>query len=302
MNRFHLTGTAAIGALFLSASAFAADVAQPVTGPQWDAYVAAGGGYTSFENSISFPDGDDGFAGVPILGNDMDGFAGDVRSSAAYQLTNGFGIQGDVVFNYQDMNVNSSGDFSTESTDVAEHIFYRNDNMLVGVFGQIGGTEYGSLATDIDRFYAGNEAQAFWGAFTLYGRAGWQMQDWADFDDADIDGFFISAEARYFATDNLKLSLKGGYDTLDWDGLFDIDTIHAGGSGEYRFVGSPFSTFLSLDVSKSEVEITDFEQSEVRVLAGIKLNLGTDTLIQRDRAGASLDPVKPLAFGYISPR
>lgn len=290
MNRFYFACTAAMSALCLSSSAFAADLSQPVTGSPWDAYVSVGAGFSSFDN-VLFPE------------DEADGFAGEIRSTAAYRFTNGFGIQSDVVFNYQDLDIDLPGDFSTESTDVAGHAFYRDENFLLGAFGQFGVTDYGSLDVEIDRFYAGGEAQAFWGAFTLYAQGGWQGQDWGDDldDDAEVDGFFISAEGRYFATDNLKFSLRGGYDTVDVAGFFDMDTVHVGGGVEYRLDASPLSAFLNVDFSQTEVDEYDLETNEVRVLAGIKLNLGTDTLIQRDRSGASLDPVKPLAFGYVSP-
>ena len=46
------------------------------------------------------------------------------------------------------------------------------------------------------------------------------------FADLDIDGFFVSGEGRYFATDNLKLSLKGGFNTFDFEDEFRRRYVH----------------------------------------------------------------------------
>jgi hypothetical protein len=283
MKMLLIAGTSLIA---LTTGSMAADM--PASGMEpsvavasaWDAFVAAGAGYTWF-------DSDD------IGGGELDDLAAEIRASAAYQFSNGFAIQSDVVFNHQGLGDDVIFDgANVASVDVAGHAFYRNESFLLGVFGQYGMTSPDiGFPIDIDRFYAGGEAQGYFGNFTLYAQGGWQGQDLAPIDE-EPDGFFVNAEARYFAGDNLKLAINGGYATLGSDDEFDANTIQVGGSIEYRLDDNPLSVFGNVNYSETEIENTDIEFSDVRVMAGLKLNLGTQTLLERDRGGATLDPVK----------
>jgi hypothetical protein len=319
-----LAGTAVL----FAGAANAADMpAYPVEAPAvvaanpWDAYVSVGAGYSFFDVGDDLGLG--GIGGGDDL--DFDDFQAEVRASAAYQFGGSFGMQGDVVFNYQ------SFDFpeilpgldildSVKTTDVAGHAFWRNDSFLLGAFGQYGLTSadvIGPLGVDFDRFYGGAEAQAYFGNFTLYAQAGYQNLDLGiDIPGLDdVDGFFVNAEARYFATENWKLFVKGGYNTAtisaDLGGAdfeLDFDTFTVGGGTEYRFADSPLSVFANAEYSHSETDglsdlsggaIDEGEFGTVKVLAGLKLNLGSQTLLERDRAGASLDPVKDTLFNNL---
>ena len=63
---------------------------------------------------------------------------------------------------------------------------------------------------------------------------------------------------------------------------------------EYRLASVPVSVFgdLSYAHKKSEGSGVPFTLTEqdTRAMVGFKYNFGTRTLIERDRAGASLDP------------
>lgn len=321
MNTFKTFLLAGAALTVLPAAALAADMpmapveeAMVAAASPWDAYVSAGAGYTFFDvgDNLGLED-----AGL----DDFDDFQAEVRTSASYQFAS-FGVQADMVFNYQSLDLPEVGGFtildSVKTTDIAGHVFWRNDGFLIGAFGQYGLTSadlFESVGLDVDRVYAGAEAQAYWGNFTLYAQAGYQSADLgfgglgAGLD--EVDGFFVNAEARYFVTDNWKAFLKGGYNTasLDVEALdfeLDFDTFTVGGGTEYRFDNSPISVFANAEYINSETDgLTDFGLAEegefdsVKVMAGLKLNLGTQTLIERDRSGASLDPVKDTLFNNI---
>ena len=181
MNRFKMLLLSG-AALSLSNAAFAADLAQPVAEPvavqsPWDALVAAGAGFTWFDFGDDAPDE-----------LDFDDFNAEIRATAAYQFTGGFGVQSDVVFNYQalaDSDFIPFDDLNSKNVDVAGHVFYRNENFLLGAFGQYGFTsmDFPGFPIDIDRFYGGGEAQVYWGSFTLYGQGGFQSVDLEPFTD-----------------------------------------------------------------------------------------------------------------------
>jgi opacity protein-like surface antigen len=284
LKLFLLSGAAAV----LGMGAQAADMPAPIVSQTWDAFVAAGAGYTWFDaDDFEFED-------------DLDDFAAEIRATASYDFSGGFGVQSDVVFNYQAFAPEAFGapddiDFSSKNVDAAGHVFYRTDGYLIGVIGQYGFTSFDPILPDVDRFYVGGEAQAYWGNFTLYAQGGYQEQSVSAIPDSDFDGFFVKGEARYFAGDNFKLSVRGGYSrlSLEEDDDFELNTFTVGGGAEYRFADNPISVFVNADYSDAEIEEIDLEYSDVRVMAGLKLNLGTQTLLERDRSGATLDPVKP---------
>ena len=292
--RNYLLGATAL-TMLAGSPAVAADLFVPGPGatlaePQWDAFFSAGGGYV-------WGAVDD----LDLLG-EMDDFAAEVRSTAAFQLDNGFGVQGDLVFKSQGLGIPDL-DLSATNTDVAGHAFYRSGDFLVGAFGQYGVSSMDMLPLDIDTTYFGAEAQAYLDRFTLYVQGGYQSQDWG-VPDAQVAGYFLTGEGRYFVTDNLKLNLEAGLSTLDLDGDFTSNTVTLGAGVEYRFDDLPISTFLTVDHSITTYsDAADFSVTDTRLLAGVKLNLGTDTLFARDRAGASLDPVRtaPIPAFFMLP-
>lgn len=297
MNRTFMALMSGAALTAMTTTVFAADLSAPYLEPvavanPWDAFVSGAGGYTWFDaDDLGFDSADIG----------LDDFAAEARASASYQFHGGFGIQTDFVFNYQALDFGQPDGISVDNknVDLAFHAFYRNDRFLVGAFGQYGfsSLNVGGSGIDTDRYYIGGEAQAYFDRATLYVQGGFQGLD-LPFDDEDVDGFFIKGEARYFATDDLKLAIYAGYDTLDVFGT-DLDTIHVGGTAEYRFTDTPFSAFLDVEYRSTEESSFDEEISQTRFLAGVKLNLGTQTLFERDRYGATLNPVRPGALGGL---
>jgi hypothetical protein len=219
------------------------------------------------------------------------------RASGAYVLPFRFGAQGDFIYENQITDI-GFGNIDLTNWDGAVHLFFRDPGFfLIGGFFQQGYTEYFfDSELDFDRIYVGGEAQLYLGNMTLYVQGGHQSIEF-DFPTPEIEGYFIMAQARIFLTPNWKVHLGGGYDTYDFDGLFDVNTITIGAGTEYRFESAPLSLTLTVDRQESELveAFFGFELLNVdatRALVGLKLNLGSATLIERDRNAASLDPLR----------
>ena len=70
----------------------------------------------------------------------------------------------------------------------------------------------------------------------------------------------------------------------------DLEIWGAGIGTEFKFISVPDSAFANLDwITASFGSGQNLENT--RAFAGLKLNLGTETLIERDRHGTSLDPI-----------
>jgi hypothetical protein len=96
------------------------------------------------------------------------------------------------------------------------------------------------------------------------------------------------------------------YATAQGDPISRQSTLALGLGTELRLPNSPFSFLLNGEWARTNFpDIPDEPDSvrvtNVRVMAGIRLNLGTETLIERDRYGATLDPIPvytPAAAGF----
>jgi hypothetical protein len=63
---------------------------------------------------------------------------------------------------------------------------------------------------------------------------------------------------------------------------------------DYRFDNTPYSVFASADYRDGKFDNNGGKDHETRVMVGGKLNFGSKTLFERDRSGASLDPIRSL--------
>lgn len=255
----------------------------------FDTYISAGLGIggTNFGNSASNPQ--------------TSGFAGEARFSGSYTDNSGFGGQVDVVYNSQMMNNLFVNKVNTTDLDVAGHLFYRNDNLLGGAFIQrtTANLSYGAMTASAplgNTNYYGLEGQAYLGNFTLYGQAGAQTMQ-VIYDGKGITGPVGTVEARYFINDNFRVGAAYSYSGLsnnDFLGAnfksssngFNIGT-------EYRFDNSPISVFAQYDYfNQSNPTYYQTSSNSSRGLLGIKFSFGSGTLLQRDRSGSTLNPVR----------
>nr|WP_306269219.1 hypothetical protein [Pararhizobium sp. IMCC3301] len=257
---------------------------------KWDAYFTTFGGY----NWSIFEDGG--------YNENFEDFSYGARASGAYNFENGVSVQKDLVYNRDDWGIDAdlgffgNGGVSSTDMDAATHIYTQTDTYLFGAIGQIGKTnfDFGVLSQETNRFYLGGEAQGYFGAFTIYGQAGYEKTktDGIGFFGSggfSSDGIVASLEGRYFFTDNWRFDVKGAYTFQKFDiADLELDAWTFSAGTEYKFTDTPFS--LTSDVSWSLQDNEGLVSERMTALVGIKMNLGAETLKSRDRSGATLDP------------
>ena len=278
------TQVIALGATLLLAAPFATPALADPTG-----FISIGAGPAGTEIDT----GSDTF--------NLDGYALEALLSGSIMLTPVLGIQGDVQFTSRTLD-DSGDDITTNSFDGALHGFYREaDKFLVGGFVQIGRDDlsYNSASEGtIDRAYVGGEAQVYFDNLTLYGQAGMQQFDLSSNSPTSIglNGWFANAEVRYFLTPNLRIEARAGFNTLDFEILSaTFDTVTIGAGVEYKLESLPISLFAKYDYSTTSAEALMSDDATVgnhRFLVGARFALGEDSLLDRDRSGASLRPVQ----------
>jgi len=283
-----LLSAAVVPLLAAAPSAFAADLARvPARAPVVDA-TPSGDGFVSVAAGGAWVDED--FGGGDTFSTN--GLSLEGAASGEYNFTTTLGFQGDVVFRQQDLADDGDTDRS-RTFDAAAHAFYRTDEYLLGGIVQAGTTELGTVEggdfggdAGLDHSYAGLEGQYFLGDLTLYGQAAVTHQSVFG---NDATGAAGTLELRYFLTPNFKIEGHVAGTRLDFESE-TADTLQAGASAEYRFDNQPFSIFAKYDFSRDTIEGEPGSVSDNRVLVGLKFNLGTQTLKDRDRSGASLKP------------
>ncbi len=212
-----------------------------------------------------------------------------------------------------------SGRASTLAWLVAGHANWRDPQRgLVGVFGGFGDAGGNGLTavggqTGVRHGLIGAEGQVYWNMLTLYGQAGYDstigMGDGGFM--SNVHQWFVRGTGRYFFGPNLMLEATGQYanGTIE-HGLFfglaatpntDFNTLLWRLKGEWRPGMMPFSVFAVYEGSRSDFDTmpafgAPFTEkvTDDRVMAGVRVYLGEDTLLGNDRHGATLDIRDPL--------
>ena len=222
------------------------------------------------------------------------------RGSFSAPVMANFGVQVDGLF---ERSAYETGGFNLKKNtgELAGHVFWRDPSRgLLGLIVQASSTET-SLAIFSDRrYFAGAEGQYYLGNFTLYGQAAYENANFGfpvGADGIKADGFVGAAQLRYFFTPDLMVAAKAGYETVK-SSVLGTTIRHngwlAGGKIEQRYHATPVSVFAEADYRSGEFNFAGGKDHETRALVGVKLNFGSNTLIERDRAGASLDPIRSL--------
>jgi hypothetical protein len=210
-----------------------------------------------------------------------------------------------------------SGRTSTLAWLVAGHANWRDPQRgLVGIFGGFGDAGGDALTvvgtnTGARHGLIGAEGQIYWNMLTFYGQAGYDstigMGD-AGFV-SNVHQWFVRGTGRYFLGPNMMLEATGQYasGTIE-HGLFfgagpnsDFNTLLWRVKGEWRPGLMPFSVFALYEGSRSDIDTLPFggpsfteKVTDNRVMAGVRVYLGDDTLLDNDRHGATLDIRDPL--------
>jgi hypothetical protein len=177
-----------------------------------------------------------------------------------------------------------AGVFDADHADTSEaitgHVFTRNDQYL---FGGFVGYQH---SDDDDSWSAGLEANKYFDNWTL---AGAVVYD--DNNDADTTAWGVNVEGRIFATDNLRVDLAAGYDSVDLPGPGDADVWDAGVGAEYQFASVPVSIGARYTHVDGDID------ADV-VTATVRYNFG-GSLKDRDRTGASQASITGIGFGIF---
>ncbi|MDB5570517.1 MAG: hypothetical protein JWN93_1700 [Hyphomicrobiales bacterium] len=238
-----------------------------------------------------------------------DGLNLNARATFAAPLMGNFGFQADGVF-ARSVYADSDEEVKNHSSALTGHVFMRDSSVgLVGVIAQA--VSNNSSYSSSREYYLGAEAQYFLGPVTLYGQAAYQNYSFPFYPSSiAADGWVVAGQARMFATPNWMFALKASYSALSSEQIDGFGIDHSawlvGVKSEYRFDASPISAFAELDYRSGKFKVAgnaDFVEKETRAMVGVKWNFGTQTLIQRDRSGASLDPIKSLMSPilYVQP-
>lgn len=216
-----------------------------------------------------------------------------------------------------DLNVEISGPLGFYDEPVygrwlsgAGHLAYRDpEAFAAGVFGALQSASY--FYPEYDETYAvpygilGVEGQVYTDTLTFYGQAGIGF----DLDPApdpvaqltrDYGQFaYVRGVLRYFPTDNVKLSVEGLYgvgsirygEFMEGEADADVTITSVKLGADYRPDDSDLSYFVSYQGTLLNTAIaTDSRSSlEHRLLAGVKFDIGAETLKQRDREGVTWD-------------
>jgi hypothetical protein len=222
------------------------------------------------------------------LGPVVDGDGLTIRADGAFVVGLGgrFNLQVDGAYSRTDWN--SLGHPLGDQGILAggAHIFYRNDHFSAGIFG--GYAKLWEEAGPNDtRFGGGVEANAYIGPVTLgavYGKFDAKGPFGGDLQGVDLT-------ARVFPTDNFAVRAKYSYADVNFPG-FDIGPRGMSLSVEYQPGKLPFS----FEAGVARQRIGDFDVTFRSAYVGLRYNFGTQNLKQRDREGASAQPVTELFF------
>lgn len=239
------------------------------------------------------------------------------RITGVVPVSGNFAIQADGVW-YS--TCDNCGPFKTSETTIAGHVFHRNAERLLGLMVQrnsVGRDAY-HFSWQPATYYVGGEAQIYRGNLTVYGQAAYVTS--GGFSNYSRNGVQAAVQLRYFPRENLMVALKGSFERTNRNhGQPDSNYYRVGyrnwslgSQAEYRLPSSRVSLTLDLDytglrtrTTAGEIDsgVTNVWRSKVSndrltAMVGIKFNFGASSLKQRDRSGASLDPLKSLAGQY----
>lgn len=270
----------------------AAPAMQPVSG-----YVEVYGGWASLRL-------DDGF-----FSDRFNGWALGGAGRANYWFSRNASVQLDAQAEGTSYRTNLAP-FSTDSSQhsflIGGHINWRDSQRgLLGAFVGAGDSGGGTFSVSQRHVVAGGEGQLYWNQFTLYAQGGYDTAVGNSIF-GDAHAWFVRGTGRYFVTPNTMLEGTVLYANGDISfDLFpapsiDFHTWLWEAKLEHRFAATPFAAFVKYRGSETTFEAplvatADFKATDHRVLFGLRLFMGQDTLQSNDRGGATLDIIDPLS-------
>ena len=252
----------------------------PASSPQFSGYIR---GYTSHSTYSNTSQGWDGYD--PWIGWGED-------ASLNWHLPNDTDLQGEI--RHWQSNSEYDDAYKAYDTLAAAHWSKRNSKFLYGAFGGWMSTStYYSTRADQDILF-GVEGQGYLtDDITVYGQLGAVKNTSAYYKPRPKTVEFAQLTGRYFFLDNTKLEAGGSYfysnrlgdsageNAKLWDYNFEV---------EHRFHATPVSFFAGYDWWDHSDGI-DTEGGDYTWKLGVKVSLGTSSLRDEDRHGATLKVV-----------
>lgn len=246
----------------------------------------------------------------------VDGWALGGAGRATYWWAPNASVQLDVQgegTSYRASGSTSSWHFSTHSYLVGGHASWRDPQRgLLGIFGAAGdGTT--NFGTDSNRHgLIGLEGQVYWNLVTLYGQVGYDSTIGNPEGAVDsVHAWFVRGTARLYANPNLRFEGTVLYANGEFDygpaalGAWQkFDTWLWRGKAEHKFGTAPFSMFVAYEGSRTSADfripsgVGSTRYADHRIMGGIRLYLGENTLQWNDNRGTTLDIIAP--FGVPS--
>jgi len=175
----------------------------------------------------------------------------------------------------------------------AVHGYWRDPSAYaLGGFATItgyGGDVFGGGSPTLYNFTVGPEAQMYVGNVTLYGQV-YYGQLRATGESEHFDTWGGRGVVRYFAQDNLRFDGELGFSRFSFGGEH-LDTVTAALQAMYRFSGTPVSLFGRYQLD--HVSEGGFDVNVHKYVIGLRASFGSDTLLDEDRNGATMDTYRP---------
>jgi opacity protein-like surface antigen len=283
----------------------------PEAQPQATGYVELYGGGASTKQAVTaceFGEGCESFS------DRLDGWVLGGAGRANYWWAPNASIQLDAQAegtSYRFSSGNSSGHFSTHSYLVGGHASWRDPQRgLFGIFGAAGDATASFSSGDARHGLIGLEGQSYWGMVTLYGQVGYNSTLGEPSSELDrIHAWFARGTVRVYPTPNLRLEgtvlfASGEFDFVS-SGVtpsLEFETWLWRAKAEYKLAASPFSIFAAYEGSRTKLDFSvpsefalNFRTTDHRVMGGVRLYLGENTLQWNDNRGTTLDIIAPLS-------
>ena len=193
---------------------------------------------------------------------DADGDAWGAEGSVAFKAS------GDLVLQF-DVNYTEASDADYEAVNGTAHVFTRNADYAFGGFVGLSDVESSTS------WYAGVEAANFFDTSTVAVGLGY-----ANLDDLDVDLWGVTGEYRWFATDNVRVDGRLGWQTGEFEDE-STDAWNFGVGAEWKIGDSPVSLYATYD----SFQFNDFDIDVNTALIGVRFNFGQGSLKDRDRSG-----------------
>lgn len=164
-----------------------------------------------------------------------------------------------------------SDDSNIDSSGVNAHIYARAAGYKIGGFAGM------ADVADETVWSAGVEGQHSFGRFTLAGALGY-----AEADDVDIDARGADVEARFFASDNVRIDGNLGWANYEVGGVGEDDVFSFGLGAEFQLPSTP----LSFRAGYVHAEFDEIDVDADAFTVGVRLNWSPN-LKDRDANGPS---------------